>query len=336
MLDTYGDILVPHQYHIRIRRRGAIVWQGAIVDNVSRNKNYIEVRGAEYLFYFDKKRVKRDAEIVAGDGKNNYRLFSTGTMAAAVQAVVTEMKAGFGSNHILANMTIGTIENPDFPNNFATPAGVAMTGAWNFGTDVQMQFDYHSVLHVLKSFGAVSQADFELTTDLVFNFKKFIGTKNTRIGFNYGTFGNIIDYDVPRLGQRMVNDYYGLATDEKGNLLRFQETATDSINTYGLMEGSVAYSDIINNNILRARLREELLFLNAPDSSPINITADDKTYSLGTWHIGDIVNVKIKDNIIDYNSNRRIVGITTMVHNNGKELSIIQTNKPRDGQLAGA
>jgi hypothetical protein len=49
--------------------------------------------------------------------------------------------------------------------------------------------------------------------------------------------------------------------------------------------------------------------------------------------VGDIVNVKIKDGIIDFNGPRRIVGITTTVHNTGKEFAYVQTNKPRDDQL---
>jgi hypothetical protein len=330
---TFGDIVIPHKYHVRILRKGAIVWRGAITDNPSRNKNYIEVKAHEYLFYFDKKRIKRDAETVAGDGKNNYRLFNTGTMATAVTNVVNEMKAGLGTNHILASMTLGTIENPNYPNNFATPAGAALTGAWSFSTDVVMQFDYHTCLHVLKSFGAVSNADFELDENLVFSFKRFLGEKRLNMGFTYGTFGNIINYDVPRYGQRMVNDYYGLATDDKGGLLRIQETDSTSISTYGLMESSTAFSDVINNNILRARLKEELGLLSTPDSAPINITLDDKTWPIGTWGVGDIINVKIKDNIIDFNGPRRIVGITTTVHNTGKELAYVQTNRPRDDQL---
>ena len=108
--------MIPHKYHIRIRRKGTIVWRGAIIDNPSRNKNYVEVRVAEYLFYFDKKRVNRDAETVAGDGKNNYRLFNTGTMASAVNSVITEMKNGFGSRDILNNMTIGNYRKPKLPS----------------------------------------------------------------------------------------------------------------------------------------------------------------------------------------------------------------------------
>lgn len=333
ILTTYGDILEPHKYHIRIRRYQEIVWQGAIIDNPHRNKNFIEVMGGQYEFYLDKKRVKRDAETTAGDGKNNYRLFNTGSMATAVTNVINEMVADAGGNHILANMSVGDIENPNFPNNFTNSSGTALTGSWAFSDIVAMQFDYHSILHVLKSFGAVANCDFEVDNDLQVNFKKFLGTRQYDVGFVYGTHGNIIDYDLPRYGKRMINDYYGLATDDKGALLRLQETDSASIDEYGKMEGSTAFSDVINNNVLRSRLREELNFLKRPETAPVNVVLDDKTYSIGTWHVGDIVNVRIKDNIIDFNAPRRIVGMTVTVHNTGKELAHVQTNAPRDNEM---
>lgn len=333
MLEDVGDVLEPHRYHVRIRRRGAIVWQGAITDNPSRNKNYIEVTAHEYLFYLDKKRVKRDAEVVAGDGKNNYRRFESGTMASAVTNIINEMLAEVGSAYALDGMTIGTVENPNYPKNFTTTAGAVLSGGWNFSAEVIMQFDYHSILHVLKSFGAVSNADFYIDNSLRFHFKKFVGNKNFDVGFDYGTHGNITNYDVPRYGRRMVNDYYGLATDEQGKLIRINKTESSSINNYGLMEGSTAFSDVINKNILDARLAEDLRFLATPESSPINITVDDKTYPLGTFGVGDIRNIKIKDSIINFNGPRRIVGITTLVHNTGKELVTIQTNAPREEDM---
>jgi len=243
------------------------------------------------------------------------------------------MLAEVGSAYALDGMTIGTVENPNYPKNFTTTAGAVLSGEWNFSAEVIMQFDYHSILHVLKSFGAVSNADFYIDNSLRFHFKKFVGNKNYDVGFDYGTHGNIIDYDVPRYGRRMVNDYYGLATDEQGKLIRINKQDSVSINSYGLMEGSTAFDDVINKNILDARLAEDLRFLATPESSPINVTVDDKTYPLGTFGVGDKRNIKIKDSIVNFNGPRRIVGITTLVHNTGKELVTIQTNAPREEDL---
>lgn len=338
--DVVGDVFIPHQYHVRIRRGTTTVWQGAIIDNKSRNKNYVEVNAAEYEFYLDKKRIKQNTAAPTSwdggtdEGWRNYRNFESGSMATAVTAVVNEAIAGWGSQHILGAMTIGTVETPNYPNNFTDPTtGVALTGEWNFSQDIALQFDYHSVKYVLQAFGAYTSADFEITKDLVFNFKKFIGNdRQYEITFQYGTFGNIVDYDVPRFGGRMANDMMGIAVDDNGNVLHVSERDSVSIDTYGLMEDTKAFTDVKSNNILRARLTEELRFIKTPDDSVVNLVLNEKSYPLGQYGLGDIVTVKIKDHVIDFNQPRRIVGITVNLHSTGREMVTIQTNKPREGQ----
>ena len=343
ILSTQGDILIPHQYHIRIKRGTTVVWQGAIVDNKTRNRNYVEVNGAEYEFYLDKKRINQNTTAPTSwdggtdTGWKNYRNFETGTMSTAVTSIMNQTIAGYGAQHILGGMTLGTIENPDYPNYFLDSADFKLSGAWSFTADVALQFDYHSVKYVLQAFGAYTNADFEITKDLVFNFKKFIGdNRQYDVIFQYGTFGNIVDYDVPRLGKRMTNDLMGIAVDDNGNVLHVSERDSTSINTYGLMEDSTAYTDVKNENILRARLNEELRFIKTPDDSVVNIVLNEKSYPLGQYGIGDIVTVKIKDHVIDFNQPRRIVGITVNLHNTGREMVTIQTNKPREGQYGAA
>lgn len=336
----YGDVFVPHQYHIRILRGTTIVWAGAIVDNNHRNKNYVEVNGAEYEFYFSKKRIRQNASQPASwdggtdTGWKNYRNFETGTMGDAARAVVTEAITDWGSQHILGTMTIGTIENPDYPSNFVTGTPeLPLTGPWIFTSDIALQFDYHDINYVLKAFGAYTNADFEVTKDLQFNFKKFLGNnRQYELTFAYGTQGNIVDYDIPRLGSRMTNDMMGIAVNDDGNVLHVDERDADSILTYGLMEDSTAFTDVKSENIMRARLNEELKFIKTPDDSVVNLVVNENAYPLGQYDIGDIVTAKIKDHLIDFNQPRRIVGITVNLHNTGRELTTLQTNRPKDGQ----
>lgn len=336
VLTQFGDILKPHTYHVRIKRGTTTVWQGVIIDNPERNKNYVEVKAVEYLYYFSKVLIRRDTETVTGDGKNNYRVFSTGTMASAVQTIFQNAVTDFGSAHPLAAATVGTIENPDYPSNFIDSNGHSITGAWNFSSDVTVQFDYHSALYVLKSFGIYAAADFELTTALVFNFKKLIGQRITGITFNYGTVGtNIVDYNVPRLGGRMVNSLTGIATDDLGKILHIDKTDSSAINTYGLLQEARAYTDVKNQNLLDSRLKEELDLLKDPTDSPINIILDEKGYPLGQYNLGDIIWVRINDHVIDFQKERRIVGITVNLHHTGKEMTVVQTNAPK-ANLIGA
>jgi hypothetical protein len=257
-------------------------------------------------------------------------------MASAVQTLFDNAKTDFGPSHILASATLGTIENPNYPNNFVDANSAQMTGEWYFTSDLSLQFDYHSALYVLKSFGIYAKADFELTTDLVFNFKKLIGQRISGITFEYGTVGtNIVDYNVPRLGRRMFNEIYGIAADIKGNILHVTKRDTTSVNAYGLLQGTQAFSDVKNRNILDSRVTEQLFLIKDPEESPINIVLDEKAYPLGQFNLGDIVWVKIRDNIIDFQKERRIVGYTVNLHNTGRELTTIQTNRP-DPKLIGA
>lgn len=335
IFNEIGDILEPHAYHVRIRRGEEVVWQGAIVDNTERNRNFVEVEAAEYLFYLDKILIRRDKDKPDTDeDESNFRLFNSGTLASAVQTVVTQAKEDLGANHPLANLSIGTIENPDFPNNFVKADGTPLTGGWTFSDDnIALQFDYHSALYTLKAFGIYSGADFEVTKDLQFNFKKLLGKRITGITFSYRTVGgNIVDYNIPRYGQRMANHIVGIAADDEGKVLHDLTAGRDdtSIKRYGLMQEPRAFSDVKHRNALAARLKEESRLVASPEESPVNIVLNEKAYPIGIYDVGDIVWIDVQDNVISYKKERRIVGISVNLHNTGREMVTIQTNKPDD------
>lgn len=331
ILTQYGDILQPHVYNIRIKRDGTTVWSGVIVDNSDRNKNYIEVVAVEYEYYLDKVLIRRDAQQVTGDGKDNYRTFTSGTMAAAVTSIINSAKTDFGSNHPLSAMVVSSanIENPDYPAGFTNENGASLTGEWAFTDYINLQFDYHSAYYVLKSFGIYANCDFEIDENITFKFKKFLGQKRPDVTFEYGTRGNLIDYSIPRFGRRMVNDMWGIAADSDGKILHASQSDSSSVQRYGLLQGAQAFSDVKDLNFLKTRMAEQLQFTKTPEDSPVNLMLDERGYPLGRYGIGDIVNVRIKDHIIDYRSPRRVVGITVTLHNTGREIIVVQTNQPR-------
>lgn len=339
LFTKYGDIVKPHVYHVRINRGGTYIWQGAIVDNPQRNKYFVEVKAAQYLFYFDHVLIKRTSAVGYGevapttDIGLHYRIFSSGTMASAVSTIITETQAALGGSHLMTTLAAGTITNPNYPANYQDSTGKALTGAWTFSSDVVLQFDYHTVLHVLKSFGIYSQADFRLNNDLTFDFEPFIGNKQSNLSFVYGTRGNIVNYNATRIGSKMINDYYGIAYAPDGTILHSQKTDEPSKNTYGLMQGAIAFTDVKDQNALDSRLAEDLFLVKDPLNSPINLTLDENGYPLGQYDIGDIITVKINDGAIAINEPRRVVGITVSLHGTGRELTTVQTNVPRPGYL---
>lgn len=336
MLTQYGDVIKPMQYHVRIRRNTAIVWQGAIIENSKRTKDFIEIIAAEYLFFLDKILVNRSSNDPATNTANQvFRIFNSGTMATAVTAMINETITTFknttNGNQILANMTIGTVENPNFPPNMTDNASVPLSGAWNFSSTLKLTYDFQSIYYILKSFGVYSYADFYVDNNLVFNFKKFVGNDHHYdVNFTFTKHNsNIIDYNLPRLGQRMVNDLVGIATDNNGLILHKEQTDQASISIYGLMQGVAAYADVKDQGLLNARIAAELPFVSTPDEGNVSVVLNETVaYPLGQWDIGDLVTVSITNNAVSFSDVRRVVGATVQVNSTGREITTAQTNKP--------
>lgn len=340
MLVQYGDVLLPHKNHVRLRRNGAIVWSGAIIENPKRNSQFIEITAAEYEFYLSKILINRTSlDPSTGTADGIFRIFSSGTMATAVTALINESIARFSNPtntaSALAGMTLGTVENPNFPPNMTDNTGAVLTGGWTFSTNLQLSYDFQSLLYVLQSFGIYAYADFSLDQNLVFNFKKFLGNNRSYdVNFvfnqkNNHMQGNIIDYNLPRLGDRMVNQLWGIATDTNGVVLNDPESDQASITQYGFMESVAAYADVKDKGILKARTTAELPLVSTPDETNVVVVLNESAaYPLGTWDVGDIVNIQIQNKGVNFKDTRRVVGVTVLVHNTGKETTTVQTNKP--------
>jgi hypothetical protein len=321
---------------VRIKRNGQTVWQGAIIENTKRNREYIEVVAAEYEWYLSKMLVNRSsnnpAALGAADGI--YRIFNSGGMDTAVTAIMNETIAnikGANSAHVLSNMTLGIIENPNYPPNMTDVNGNILSGAWTFSTNLQLTYDFNTVLYVLQSFGVYTYADFYIDNNLVFNFKQFVGNdRRYDVNFKFSKLNsNIIDYNLPRLGQRMVNHLWGVATDTNGVILNYDKADQASITKYGVMEGVAAYADIKDQGVLDARTEAELPLISVPDeTNAIVVLNETAAYPLGNWDIGDIVNIRVTNNGIDFNEVRRIVGVTVQVNETGREMTTVQSNLP--------
>lgn len=341
MFDNYDDILKPHEYHVRIREGDTVVWQGAITANPKRNKSFIEVVANEYEFYLGKKLVHRTSPDINGTS-DIYRIFKTGTMSTAVTAIMNETIADYAaSTHVLKNMTLGTIENPDYPPGMTSDydAKTALKGAWSFGEGTKakpgptLQFDYHNILYILKAFGMYTYSDFKIDKDLKFNFKKFYGNNLLKdLVFSFGEQGNIIDYNLPRLGQGQVNSLTAIATDPNGVILHKNLTDDASIKKYGLMQDVAAYADVKSQSCLNARATAELPLVATPDETNAIVYLNENGFPLGMYDIGDLITVKVKNKGIDFNQIRRIVGITVLLNETGRLSTAIQTNIPRDWQ----
>lgn len=283
--------------------------------------------------------ASKKGSVIFSDGI--YRIFYTGFMSDAVTKVIQETIANIGTQGVLGGMTVGTIQNPNYPPNTTDANGNALTGAWNFvPTTFQLQFDYQNVLKVMQMFGTYTFADFYIDNNLVFNFLNFQGRdKQNSCQFTFTQASgqaqnNIIDYNLPRLGQQTVNSLSGIATDDNGNVLHVQQSDQASIDTNGLLEGVAAYADISNTGLLSARIAAELPLVSEPTTLAATVVLNETTsLPLGVWDVGDIVGINIKNNGVSFNAPMRIVGASCAVHSTGREFTTVQTNTPLPWQF---
>lgn len=335
LFEQFGDILVPHQYHIRVVREGITIWSGGIIDNPDRNSVYVTVKAAEYDFYLSKMLIRRDANVTPGDGKENYRTIDSGTMADVVTGLLTDAIADFAANSPMQGFSVGIIDNPQYPLGFQDANGNPLAGDWVFTDFISLQFDYMSVLYVLQALGTYSSCDFVINSDLSFDFRNFVGNKSTGLTFTYGRQGNVVDYSSPRLGEQMSNDIWGIAADNSGNVLHVEQTDSVSIDTYGLLQTAQAFTDVKDSNFLKQRVNASLTLVKDPNISSLSVILNEKGYPLGRYGIGDIVTIVINDNVIQFNQPMRIVGITVNLQETGREMTTLQLNRPDPTDLVG-
>jgi len=328
LLQTEGDFLQPFQNHVRIRRAGTTVWQGVIVKNPQRNKRFIEVEAYTYLYLLSRVLIRHDPS--DGHGSENYRILNNGTMAIYIQTFLDECKVDMGLP--LANLTYGTIDNPNFPADYRDDTGAALTGSWTFSPNFTVKYDYRDLLYVLTTLAMYCNFDFEITPAMQFNFKQYIGNKQSGMKFTYGEHGNIDDYNAPLDGDAMANYLWGIAADNQSLIIHAGPISDEaSVAKYGRIAALAAYGDVKNVNLLTSRIRGEITQVKTPDPE-IHFFTNNKAYPLGRYAIGDTVAVQIKDGPNNVDTLRRIVGIDVQVNLTGDENIRVITNKPREDQ----
>lgn len=323
----FPDLIQPWARHVRIKRDGNRVWQGIIEDIPDRNARYIEVVAKTYIAEFDKYLIRHDP--VTAD-HIDAKTFNSGTMAAAITYVLNEFKNN-ATGRYAKGLTIGQIDNPNFPAGFKTGNTDLSGQPWNFSSTLSLMFDFKSAQYVIDAMSIYSKFDYELTDDLVFNFRQRLGSDKPELVFSYvdGKPGNIVDFNAPLDGKGQVNHLFGIATDSDGiTLLKSDPRDQPSIDKYGMLEASAGFNDVKTLNTLNSRLAEELRLNSTPDTE-IHVVLDHTAYPYGQYVIGDTVTFKIVYGALNINELRQIIGIETKVHNTGDERIVLQSNKPR-------
>lgn len=323
---TYPNLLSPWSNHIRITRNGAVAWQGFIYNSPHRNRRYIEVQGATYLEEFRKTLVRHGAP--QPDGTDT-RQFDSGTIASVLTTILNEAKAN-ATGRKIQSMTLGQIDNPAFPPGFTDINRHDISGQpWTFSSDFFLRFDFKDLLYVVNALAMYSKYDFNLDSNLVFTFVKRIGSDKPELVFEFAQYGMIEDFNAPLDGKNQTNHILALAADNDTKLLKLDVPRDQaSIDKYGILDGVAAFADAKNINVLQSRLSEQLRLDSTPDAE-LSVQLNERAYPLGQYILGDNATFRVNYGGIHYDGLRQIVGVTTKLHNVGKETITLKTNKPR-------
>lgn len=338
LFGTTGDIFQPFANNVQVWRNNTIVWQGTIVNVPHRTKNFVEIEAYEFEYMLDKVLIKHDPP--DGNGAEDYRTLQTGTLATALQTLLTEIITDPSRNLFFNKVIVGEVDNPSFPAGSTDANGVALAGqAWDFSKPGQaLKFNYQTFYQVAAALGAYTIYDFELVPNssgqLVFNFKPFIGNPNTGIVFSYITnrLGELEDYDVPLNGKGQVTYLTGLGADFDFQIIQSQQVSpANVVSLYGRLDGVAAFNDTKNLTTLAARTQQELLLMQTPDTE-VNVITNTRSIDYGLYNVGDYITLNIQDHFIKYNQLRRLVGTDVKVHVTGKDTIKLITNPPNPAQ----
>lgn len=308
------NILEPYKYEVKLYRNQKLVWAGPIVNNTKRNHQFIEVECKTYAWLMTKVQV---VNATTEDNGYSYSDYKTGTMATAVTDAFNSGK-GFSSSPI-ASFTIGEITNPNYPWEPAT--------AWTFTDTIKMRFEYPSLFGFISSLANVSNADFTVSAEKVFNFKPVIGDSRHDVALVFGRGGNIADYDSPLGGETMANDIIVSSYNESGAKIinKSQQDSALFADYYRLWESQL-YNEQISEQVLNERAKRSLAISKIPNAQ-IDLILNENALPFGTYNLGDYVLVNINDGVIDYDKERRIIGWKVAVYSNGVERATLVTSE---------
>jgi hypothetical protein len=303
------NILNPYQNEIKLYRDNKEVWAGVIVNCPHRNSRFIEVEAYTYAWLFKKVQVEHSS------ATPYYREFNSGTIASNITTIFNEGKNR--SSSPISDLTIGTIENPNYPWE---------NTSWTFTINIMVRYEWADMFQVINSLADMSNADWYVTKDKVFNFVVQAGRDRNDVSLRFGRGGNVEDYDSPLDGTNMVNDLYASSLDKDGsNIIHSNKSDTSTYSDYGRLFGSMIFSDHLSQEMLENRTKI-LLNLNKKPNTEISLQLNDKALPFGVYELGDLVNVEIKDGPINEFQKRRVIGWKVELLNNGVEQVSIITN----------
>jgi hypothetical protein len=156
--------------------------------------------------------------------------------------------------------------------------------------------------------------DYEIQPDLTW--MTYYPSKGLDKGITFEFGKNISGIAWTLDASAMVNQLTGIGSGSGPNTLK--SVASDAVleNAYGLLQGSMTFSDITQQGILDTRTFEALRLVKVVRSQPqLQVYTNDPPF--GSYGIGDIVQINAQDGFFNLAEKKRIISIVVAVSNEG-------------------
>lgn len=300
--DPKFALLTGLQSHIKVVREGVVVWRG-IFDFVRETKDEYHIFASSYESLLAYYLVQPD--VVATSTVRAFTAQKLGTQIA--QVLFNEAKALTSS--LLANFTLGTIENP-----YEESTTTEITSDWNF--------DYNSLYNAIQQLAISGGADFEIGLDKTFNFYRSKGSDKANIAFHYRTDepSNMLDFQRDLDFRAIVNKAYVFGVGTGANYLSSISEDATSKSTYGLKERNLGMpKTLVDQDSLDKLSADQLKLLKVPGEVVSPSIVPSSIGLFDGWDIGDNVKLNITRGETNIDVWRRVVGVAVYYGNSGSE-----------------
>lgn len=300
--DPKFALLTGMKSHLKFVRNGTVIWKGNY-DFLREDANNYTIFGSTYEALMDNYLV-----VPTAPSTSTVRTFTAKKLGTEVaQILFNEAKAL--TNSLLANFTLGTVENPYTPDTTTemTP---------------NMEFDYDTLYDAVAKSAMAGGADFEITPSKVFNFYRRKGANKADIVLHLKDLepSNIVNYQRDTDFRRIGNDIYAFGVGVGVNFLKANTTDSTSQTTYGLMQKNLGMPKYLVDQASLNKLVDDQIELikNPPQVTEPQIVSSGFGF-LDGWDIGDNVKVSIDHGGTLIDEYRRVIGVQLAYANSGAE-----------------
>lgn len=310
--DPKFALLTGISSYIKVVRNGTTVWRGVY--------DYLRETAEVYTIFASTPESLMKYYLTTPDNPttSTIRKFTGKKLGTEIaQVLFNEAKAK--ANSLLANYTIGTVENP-----YVSGTSTEITS--------DFEFDYHTLYDVIDILKDSGGADFEIGLDKTFNFYRRKGADKPNVVFHFdiGDPSNITSYKRDVDFRELGNDIYVFGVGVGANFLKGNTSDATSITTYGRKEKNLGMPKVlVDQDALDKLVADQIQTQKEPSQiiSPSVITKGVGFFD--GWSIGDNIKLAIANGQTVVSVYKRVIGVHVAYTQAGAETVYLYLGEKR-------